>query len=123
MLRFRAVFPTSRVRNDRGRADAEHLGKPEDDEREIAGDRDAGNRFRPEPANPVEIDEEVKRLKDHHHEHEARGLEQVARDRAGGEILHHPICPTAPAETTTSSLPASSIAIDSSSIPPMRYRS
>lgn len=76
------------VRDHGGGAHAEHLRQGEDDEGEIAGDGDGGDGRGAEAAHPVQVDEEVEGLRDHRHEHEARGLQQVARDRAGGEVLH-----------------------------------
>ena len=61
-----------RVRHERRRADAQHLRDGEDDEREVAGDADAGHGLLSQPSDPVQIDEEVERLEDHRHQHVAR---------------------------------------------------
>ncbi len=76
------------MRHQRGDADAEHLRDGEHDERQVPGDRHAGDRLLAEPADPVEIDQEVQRLKDHGHQHEAGRFQQMPRDRPGGEVLH-----------------------------------
>ena len=39
-------------------------------------------------SDPVEIDEDVKGLKHHAHQHEAGGLQQMPGERSGGEVLH-----------------------------------
>ena len=56
--RARTVPGTARVRDQRGRADTQHLRAGEDDERQVAGDADGSNRFLAEAADPVEIDQE-----------------------------------------------------------------
>jgi hypothetical protein len=76
------------VRDHGRRADAEHLGEGEDDETEIARNANGGNGFGAESADPVQVDEKVQCLKDHGDEHEARGLQQMAREWPGCEILH-----------------------------------
>ena len=86
--RLLVVLASRRVRHQRRRADAEHLRHREDDERQVAGDADRGDRFLAQAADPVEIDQEVERLEHHRDEHEAGGLEQMAGDRSGGEVLH-----------------------------------
>ena len=52
----------------------------------------AGHRLLAEPADPVEVDEEVERLEDHRDQHEAGRLEQMPGDGAGRQILHKAIC-------------------------------
>ena len=76
-----AILPAGRVRDERRRADAEHLRHREHDEHQVAGDADGGDGLRAEAADPVQIDQEVQRLEDHRHEHEAGGLEQMPRRR------------------------------------------
>ena len=49
----------------------------QDDESEIAGDADGGNRGGPQSADPVEIDEHVQRLKDHADQHVAGRFQEV----------------------------------------------
>src|SRR5438552_15547629 len=44
--------------------------------------------MRAEPADPVEVDQEIQRLEDHRHEHEGRGLQQLPGERSGGEVFH-----------------------------------
>ena len=83
-----AVLAPGRVRDQRGRSDAQHLRGGEHEEHQVAADGHGRHRVRPEAADPVEVDEDVERLEDHADEHEARGLQQVRGDRAGREILH-----------------------------------
>src|SRR4029079_15649875 len=76
------------MRHEGGNADAEHLGDREHDKRPVAGNANPGNRLFPESSDPVQIDEEIEGLKHHRHEHEAGGLQEMARQRAGRQILH-----------------------------------
>ena len=41
-----------------------------------------------EPADPVQVNQEIQGLKEHRHEHEARGLQKMPRDRPRREVLH-----------------------------------
>ncbi len=82
------VLPAHGVRDHGGGADAEHLREGEHDEGEVAGDADGGDGGGAKATHPVEVDQEVEGLKQHGHEHEARGFQQVAGDGAGGEVLH-----------------------------------
>ena len=88
-LRILAVLSSHRVRHDGRRADAEHLCQGEHDKGEVAGYCNGGDRVRAEPADPVQVDQEIQRLEDHRHEHEARGLQQMPGERSGGEVFHH----------------------------------
>jgi hypothetical protein len=76
------------MRNDGGCSDAKHLRHCENDERKVAGDTDSSDCIGAESPNPVQVDEEVQSLKYHRHEHEAHGFQQMARNRAGRQILH-----------------------------------
>ena len=87
----RAVPGAGRVRDQRGRADAQHLRAGQHDERQVAGDADGGDRFLAEAADPVEIDQEVQRLRQHRDQHEAGRAQQVPRQRSGGEVFHRAI--------------------------------
>ena len=69
-------------------ADAEHLRGGQNDERQVAGDADSGDRLGPQSADPIQIHQDVERLKDHADQHEAGRLEKVARERSGGQVLH-----------------------------------
>src|SRR5439155_24218281 len=60
----------------------------ERDESEVAGNAHGGDRLRPQSAYPIQVDQEVERLKDHRDQHEAGGLEQMPGDRPGGEVVH-----------------------------------
>jgi hypothetical protein len=51
------ILAAGRVRDERRRADSEHLRDGQHDEREVAGNGDCRHRFLPEPPNPVEVDE------------------------------------------------------------------
>jgi hypothetical protein len=90
-----AFLPPHRVGHHRRRADAEHLRHRQDDERQIAGDRHARDGLLAEPADPVQIDEEVQRLKDHRHQHETGGLQQMSGDGSRSQVLHSKACPRA----------------------------
>ncbi len=83
-----AIFLSSGMRHKRRDADAQHLRNRQNDECEIPGNADARDRFLPQPPDPVQVDEKIQRLKHHRHEHEARRLEEMARDRSGRQVLH-----------------------------------
>ncbi|MEJ7758583.1 MAG: hypothetical protein WKF55_03200 [Gemmatimonadaceae bacterium] len=85
--RLIVFLPAHSVRHHRCRTDAEHPRQREHDERQIAGNAHRRDRIRPESPHPVEIDQEIQRLKRHRHEHEARRFQEMACDRSGGEIL------------------------------------
>ena len=87
-LRFFVVLSSDRVRHGGRRADAEHLCKGEHDKGEVPCYSNGCDSVRAEPANPIEVDEEIQRLEDHRHEHEARGLQQMSAERSGGEVFH-----------------------------------
>ena len=91
LLRLLALFPPRGMRDERGCADRKHLRNREDDEGQVAGDAYAGDGFSSEAADPVEVDEEVQGLENHRHQHEAGGLQKMACDAAGGEVLHRQI--------------------------------
>ena len=77
-----------RVRDERRRANAEHLRGREDDEGEIAADADCRHCRGAQTADPVQIDKDVKRLKDHADQHEAGRSQKMPGQRSRGEILH-----------------------------------
>ena len=83
------ILPAGGVRDDGRRADAEHLGQGEDDEGQIADDADRRDRLGSEPADPVEVDQEVQGLEKHRHEHEAHSRKQVLRERASRQVALH----------------------------------
>ena len=87
-LRIVVALSSDRVRHGGRRADAEHLGQGKHDEGGVAGYCNGGDRVRAESANPVEVDQEIQRLEDHRHEHEARGLQQMPGERSGGKVFH-----------------------------------
>jgi hypothetical protein len=87
-LRIVVVLSSDRVRHDGRRADAEHLCQGEHNKRKVAGYSNGGDRVRAESADPIEVDQEIQRLEDHRHEHEARGLQQMPGERSGGEVFH-----------------------------------
>ena len=82
------IFLPRGVRHQRRHTNAKHLRDREHDEGQVAGDADPGDRFLPQPSDPVEIDQEVKRLKHHRDEHEPGRLQQMARERTSGQVLH-----------------------------------
>ena len=55
---------------------------------EVARDAHGCDGCRTEATDPVEVDQHIQRLENHHEQHEAHGLEQMPRDGAGREILH-----------------------------------
>ena len=65
-----AILAADGVRDERGGADAEHLGEGEDGHHGDAGEGDAGDGLFAERGDEVEIDEEVEGLEDHAHAHE-----------------------------------------------------
>jgi hypothetical protein len=87
-VRVRLVFAADRVRDQRDRADTEHLCHGHDDEHRVAGCTDASNGCVAEPRDEIEVDEEVKRLEDHSRRHRHRHGDEMARDRSLGKILH-----------------------------------
>ena len=74
--------------DERGRAHAQRLREGEHDHHEIAGQPDAGDRFLAKPADEVEVDEEVQRLKDHRQRDKRGELQHVSGDWAFGEVAH-----------------------------------
>ena len=88
MLRLRLVFAPARLGNESCRADAEHLGDCDHQHAEVTGERDSGDRFLAEPAHPIEIRQEVKRLRQHADGEESRHLDEMPNDRALREIFH-----------------------------------
>ena len=89
--RLRLIAPARGVRDERRRADAEHLRGGQHDEHQVAADADGGDRFGAQPADPVEIDEDVERLEDHADQHVAGRFQEMAGERSRREILHR--CP------------------------------
>ncbi len=76
------------MRHHRRRPDAEHLRDREHEKRQVGADADRRHGVGAQAPDPEQIDQHVQRLEDHAHEHEAGGLDQVAGERSGGEVLH-----------------------------------
>ena len=81
-LRVLPLAPPGSVRHERRRAHGEHLRHGEHDGHQIPRDADRGDRLFAKTPDPVEIGEEIERLENHRHQHEAGGFEQVIRDGA-----------------------------------------
>ena len=58
------VLAANRMRHDRSRVHAEHLREREDEEADVARDPHRSDGVGAEPSHPVQIDQEVQRLKD-----------------------------------------------------------
>jgi hypothetical protein len=69
-------------------ADAKRLCEREHDDRKVAGETHAGNRFLAEPADEIQIHQQVQRLKRRRQRDERRELQQMAGHRPLGQIFH-----------------------------------
>ena len=87
-LGLRLIFSAGRLRNERGRSDAEHLRQRQHYHCKIAGDTDGGDRFLAEMSHPIEVSQQVERLHQHADGKEGRHLQQVFGDGTLGEIFH-----------------------------------
>ena len=81
------VLAAGGMRDQRGRADPEHLRERQDQEHQVPADPDRCHRLLAQATHPVEVHQVVEGLEEHRDQHEAGGLEQVARDRAGRQIV------------------------------------
>ena len=82
------ILAARRVRHQRRRADAQHLGDRDHHERKIAAEANRADRVGAEASHPEQIDQDVERLEDHADEHEAGRLEEMSGEGTGREVLH-----------------------------------
>ena len=64
-IRIRLVLATGRMRDERDRAHAQHLGDRKHDEHHVAGGADAGDRRIAQMGDEIQIDQKIKCLKQH----------------------------------------------------------
>ena len=88
VVRLGAVLAPDRVRHQRDRAHPEDLGEREHDEHHGARGADAGEGRIAQLRDEVEIDDVVQRLEQHAGGDRRGHREEVARNRAVGEVLH-----------------------------------
>ena len=81
-VRAVAILSTDGMGDKRRRADSKHLRDRQHDKHQVSGNRHSGNRLLPKTADPIQINQEVKGLKQHRHKHEARGFQQMPDNRA-----------------------------------------
>ena len=87
-VRFRLVLATDRVRDQRHRADAEHLRQREDHEARGSRAADARDRCIPEPRHEVQVHQQVQGLEQHADRDRQRHRHQRARHGALRQIFH-----------------------------------
>ncbi len=87
-IRVGRVLAPDRLRDERHRADAERLREGHDDEHRDAGGADARKRGVAELRDEIEIDQQVQGLRQHAGGDRHRHRQQVAGDRALGQVAH-----------------------------------
>ena len=83
-----AVTTATRLRDQCDRADAEHLRHGHDDILQRAGRADTGKGRVTKARDEVQVDQQIRGLKQHPEGHRERHLDDVSCDRALGEVIH-----------------------------------
>jgi hypothetical protein len=86
--RIRLILASHRMRDERNRAHADDLRQRKNDEHDVAGGADSGNRRIAQPRDEIQIDQEIKRLKQHSRRNGQRHLQDVLTDGVRRKILH-----------------------------------
>ena len=87
-LRVVTILASERVRDQRGRPHAQRLRQREHEEGQIPRHPHAGDRLLSQPADEIEIHEQVQRLEHRAQRDERRHPEDVSENRAARHVLH-----------------------------------